>query len=50
MIKGDETKKAEEVELCKKRILLGEKCRPLNPSGVLHYDDNGILLPEDVLF
>ncbi|KAJ8426583.1 hypothetical protein Cgig2_018051 [Carnegiea gigantea] len=29
-------------ELCKKKILMGEKCRPLN--GCLHYDKNGILL------
>ncbi|KAK6119016.1 hypothetical protein DH2020_047241 [Rehmannia glutinosa] len=36
-----------EMELCKKRILMGGKCRPLNPSGVLHYDKQGILLPED---
>ncbi|KAL1549768.1 hypothetical protein AAHA92_17825 [Salvia divinorum] len=33
-------------ELCKKRILMGEKCRALNLSGVLHYDNQGILLPE----
>lgn len=33
-------------ELCKKRILMGEKCRPLNFSGILKYDQNGILLPE----
>lgn len=36
-----------ELELCKKRILMGEKCRALNHSGVLHYDKQGILLPED---
>ncbi|XAR49170.1 hypothetical protein NMG60_11032267 [Bertholletia excelsa] len=35
-------------ELCKKRILMGEKCRPLNLSGALHYDQNGVLLPEEV--
>lgn len=44
--KEKETKKDE--ELCKKRILMGGKCRPLNVSGVLHYDQDGILLPEDV--
>ncbi|KAL2254157.1 UNVERIFIED_CONTAM: hypothetical protein Sindi_0210400 [Sesamum indicum] len=38
-----------ELELCKKRILMGEKCRPLNISGTLHYDKYGVLLPEDVL-
>ncbi|XP_010524850.1 PREDICTED: uncharacterized protein LOC104802786 [Tarenaya hassleriana] len=36
----------EEEELCKKRILMGEKCRPLNRSGTLLYDGDGILLPE----
>ncbi|PIN08834.1 hypothetical protein CDL12_18591 [Handroanthus impetiginosus] len=38
-----------ELELCKKRILMGERCRPLNISGALHYDKEGILLPEDFL-
>ncbi|KAJ6917866.1 hypothetical protein NC651_012155 [Populus alba x Populus x berolinensis] len=33
-------------ELCKKRILMGEKCNPLSFSGSLHYDEDGILLPE----
>ncbi|KAJ0013462.1 hypothetical protein Pint_19723 [Pistacia integerrima] len=33
-------------ELCKKRILLGGKCRPLNHSGTLQYDKDGVLLPE----
>ncbi|KAH7574659.1 hypothetical protein JRO89_XS03G0327600 [Xanthoceras sorbifolium] len=33
-------------ELCKKRILMGERCRPLNVSGTLHYDEDGILLPD----
>ncbi|KAK4427626.1 hypothetical protein Salat_1531600 [Sesamum alatum] len=50
---GEKTRVAEEdageLELCKKRILMGEKCRPLNISGTLHYDKNGVLLPEDVL-
>ncbi|CAN8265294.1 unnamed protein product [Cochlearia groenlandica] len=35
-----------EDELCKKRILMGERCIPINKSGVLQYDDDGILLPE----
>ncbi|KAM6597841.1 hypothetical protein CsatA_008365 [Cannabis sativa] len=34
------------VELCKKRILMGGKCKPLNVSGTLQYDNNGVLLPE----
>ncbi|KAK2638022.1 hypothetical protein Ddye_025817 [Dipteronia dyeriana] len=33
-------------ELCKKRILMGERCKPLNISGTLHYDQDGILLPD----
>ncbi|KAG6437764.1 hypothetical protein SASPL_102692 [Salvia splendens] len=37
----------EAMELCKKRILMGDKCRTLNLSGVLQYDKHGILLPED---
>lgn len=36
-----------DVELCKKRILMGGKCKPLNISGTLHYDNNGILLPDE---
>lgn len=35
------------IELCKKKILMGEKCRPLHKSGTLHYDENGVLLPEE---
>ncbi|KAK1420709.1 hypothetical protein QVD17_22527 [Tagetes erecta] len=38
------------LELCKKRIMMGKKCRPLNVSGVLRYDNNGVLQPEDLLF
>ncbi|XP_075505570.1 uncharacterized protein LOC142542685 [Primulina tabacum] len=54
MIQGEKPKDEEEederqMELCKKRILMGEKCRPLNVSGALHYDEAGILLPEDVI-
>ncbi|KAL2469120.1 uncharacterized protein Fot_50696 [Forsythia ovata] len=44
---GEEEERSE-VELCKKRILMGEKCRPLNMSGALHYDTDGVLLPEEV--
>ncbi|CAA7024736.1 unnamed protein product [Microthlaspi erraticum] len=35
-----------EEELCKKRILMGERCKPINRSGILQYDCDGILLPE----
>lgn len=35
-----------EEELCKKRILMGERCKPINRSGILQYDGDGILLPE----
>ncbi|KAH0908616.1 hypothetical protein HID58_031937 [Brassica napus] len=31
-------------ELCKKRILMGERCKPINRSGVLQYDGDGILV------
>ncbi|KAL7205332.1 hypothetical protein ACSBR2_018309 [Camellia fascicularis] len=44
--KNGEKEEEEAEELCKKRILMGEKCRPLNLSGALHYDKNGVLLPE----
>ncbi|KNA19334.1 hypothetical protein SOVF_060500 [Spinacia oleracea] len=33
-------------ELCKKKILMGEKCRPLH--GRLHYDKNGVLVPQGI--
>ena len=36
-------------ELCKKRIIMGKKCRPLNVSGSLHYDKNGVLVPEEFI-
>ncbi|GLT94852.1 hypothetical protein SLE2022_125690 [Rubroshorea leprosula] len=36
----------EEYELCKRRILMGGRCRPLNPSGFLQYDKDGILVPD----
>ncbi|XP_060219299.1 uncharacterized protein LOC132646003 [Lycium barbarum] len=42
----EEEQEIVELELCKKRILMGGKCRPLSASGSLHYDRNGILLPE----
>ncbi|XWS58131.1 hypothetical protein CRYUN_Cryun08bG0008200 [Craigia yunnanensis] len=38
--------KSEKQELCKKRILMGVRCRPLNHSGIIQYDENGVLLPE----
>ncbi|XWS40799.1 hypothetical protein CRYUN_Cryun17cG0026500 [Craigia yunnanensis] len=38
--------KSEKRELCKKRILMGERCRPLNHSGIIQYDENGVLMPE----
>ena len=38
--------KSEKRELCKKRILMGRRCRPLNHSGIIQYDENGVLLPE----
>ncbi|KAL3515995.1 hypothetical protein ACH5RR_022897 [Cinchona calisaya] len=48
---GEESEKEEEesrgIELCKKKILMGEKCRPLNKSGILQYDENGFLLLEE---
>ncbi|XP_050225302.1 uncharacterized protein LOC126674823 [Mercurialis annua] len=34
------------IELCKKRILMGGKCRPLSHSGTLEYDGDGFLLPD----
>ncbi|KAL1546201.1 hypothetical protein AAHA92_22833 [Salvia divinorum] len=46
-LKLRKTKTTVAMELCKKRILLGNKCRDLNLSGVLQYDKQGILLPED---
>lgn len=42
----EEEQEKVELELCKKRILMGGKCRPLSASGSLHYDQDGILLPE----
>nr|GME14127.1 hypothetical protein CDL12_18591 [Ipomoea batatas] len=48
-IRSCRIRKEEEIELCKKRILMGEKCKPLNVSGSLHYDQNGVLLPEPLL-
>ena len=43
---GKDKEEKGELELCKKRILMGEKCRPLGFSGTLQYDKDGILLPE----
>ena len=43
------SKKKEKVEngyeLCKKRILMGKKCKPLLGSPLL-YDNNGVLIPQ----
>uniref|UniRef100_A0A803KNW4 Uncharacterized protein n=1 Tax=Chenopodium quinoa TaxID=63459 RepID=A0A803KNW4_CHEQI len=45
-VKIKERGKAEKrFELCKKKILMGEKCKPLH--GSLQYDKNGVLVPED---
>lgn len=45
-LKSRERQKTEKrFELCKKKILMGEKCRPLH--GSLHYDKNGVLVPEE---
>ncbi|KAF1878626.1 hypothetical protein Lal_00047297 [Lupinus albus] len=46
--KGDKygNKERGEEELCKKRILMGVKCKPLSSSGILRYDEDGIFLPE----
>ncbi|KAF3629019.1 hypothetical protein FXO38_23348 [Capsicum annuum] len=43
---AEEEQEKVDLELCKKRILMGGKCRPLSASGSLHYDQDGILLPE----
>ncbi|GAA0166465.1 hypothetical protein LIER_21613 [Lithospermum erythrorhizon] len=40
---------ANTMELCKKRIMMGRRCRSLNLSGSLQYDENGILLPEELI-
>ncbi|KAF9669877.1 hypothetical protein SADUNF_Sadunf13G0010200 [Salix dunnii] len=47
---GEESREESGDELCKKRILMGEKCKPLNLSGSLHYDEDGILLPEVLMW
>ncbi|KAJ9180303.1 hypothetical protein P3X46_008569 [Hevea brasiliensis] len=44
--KSSERKDRGEEELCKKRILMGEKCKPLSYSGTLEYDKDGVLLPD----
>ncbi|KAA8545216.1 hypothetical protein F0562_020000 [Nyssa sinensis] len=44
----EEDSEQEGEELCKKRILMGGRCRTINLSGALHYDENGILLPEAI--
>lgn len=37
---------AEDGALWRKEILMGDKCKPLNFSGVIYYDRNGNQLPE----
>ncbi|KAK4282742.1 hypothetical protein QN277_014083 [Acacia crassicarpa] len=39
----------EEACLCKKRILMGGRCKPLYSSGALQYDSEGILIPDLLL-
>ncbi|CAL1393328.1 unnamed protein product [Linum trigynum] len=36
------------VELCKRRILMGGKCRPLSGSHGLHYGKDGVLLADGI--
>ncbi|KAB2621578.1 hypothetical protein D8674_023760 [Pyrus ussuriensis x Pyrus communis] len=45
---GDDSRQEEREgeELCKKRILMGGKCKPLSLSGTLQYAENGILVTE----
>lgn len=35
------------LELCKRRILMGVKCKPVTASGKLHYGTDGVILAED---
>ncbi|KAJ4951651.1 hypothetical protein NE237_028483 [Protea cynaroides] len=42
----DHGKKEDNKELCKKRILMGKRCRPLNLPDFIHYDENGNQIPE----
>ncbi|VFQ84955.1 unnamed protein product [Cuscuta campestris] len=46
LMRNEEDEEEEGIELCKKRILMGDKCKALSQSGRLHYDENGVLLPE----
>ncbi|KAK4595621.1 hypothetical protein RGQ29_013916 [Quercus rubra] len=46
MNKQFEREENDELVLCKKRIPMGERCRPLGFSSTLQYDKDGILLPE----
>ncbi|GAB2287295.1 hypothetical protein Dimus_021676 [Dionaea muscipula] len=48
-MKKKEEEKEVVFELCKKKILLGERCRTLNSSGTLQYDANGVLIVEDFI-
>lgn len=44
---GGDDKVAVVNELCKRRILMGMKCKPVNASGKLHYGQDGVILHED---
>ncbi|KAM7274414.1 hypothetical protein ACFE04_029078 [Oxalis oulophora] len=44
---NEEKYSGDDDQLCKKRILMGEKCKPLGNSGKLEYDEDGVLLPDD---
>ncbi|KAL9689165.1 hypothetical protein QQ045_033599 [Rhodiola kirilowii] len=46
-VRNREKKEQKGFELCKKRILMGEKCKPVNASGKLHYGRDGVILAED---
>lgn len=46
---GDESNREKDdgqVCLCNKRILMGERCKPLHSSGTLQYDSDGLLIPD----
>ncbi|KAF3339665.1 hypothetical protein FCM35_KLT15436 [Carex littledalei] len=43
MIRKVSTKEGQEEAVWRNTILMGEKCRPLNFSGAIHYDSDGRL-------
>jgi hypothetical protein len=45
MIKKVPAKDQEGPAVWRNTILMGEKCRPLNFSGAIHYDSDGRLTP-----